>query len=298
MNRASSRPPRPGFTLIELLVVIAIIGILIGLMLPAVQRVRESAARTQCANNLKQIGLAAHLYHDQFKTLPPTHQIGDMGSEGPSWAWLLLPNLEQKNLYDLWPPGWSYPGIPADSASMGPGGATYSPAQLAYNGVVLSNLVPTYFCPSRGQPRVAQTFAQANGCLLVASPPVATGDYAACIGTTGFDSTVTLPDGYTLVTNGAFQAVTGIRFADVTDGLTNTLLVGEKHVPSAKLALPPWDCGMYDGHNPPCNTRSGGAVVPARRSRRRPWLEVRQLPSGDLPVRLRRRRRASALQFH
>jgi Protein of unknown function (DUF1559) len=64
------------------------------------------------------------------------------------------------------------------------------------------------------------------------------------------------------VPNGAFQAVTGVRFADITDGLTNTLLIGEKHIPSAMLQLAPWDCGMYDGHNPSCNTRAAGPLFP------------------------------------
>ena len=149
----SSRTRRIGFTLIELLVVIAIISILVGLLLPAVQSARESANRTSCSNNLKQIGLAMHLYHDSRSRLPPNRKTL---AESPSWAWLILPYLEQNNLYKLWPEGWAYPGIDPSKP------ITLAGKQAA--GDVLSTQLSLYFCPSFRAPgdpsSLSKPFAQ------------------------------------------------------------------------------------------------------------------------------------------
>jgi prepilin-type N-terminal cleavage/methylation domain-containing protein/prepilin-type processing-associated H-X9-DG protein len=122
---------RPGFTLIELLVVIAIIAILIGLLLPAVQKVRESAARMQCENNLKQIGLAVHNYHDTFQVLPPSY-LYTYTADGANWSWMamILPYIEQGNLYRAG-------NIPFSTFSQVPG--------------VVATPIKIYVCPSDPQ---------------------------------------------------------------------------------------------------------------------------------------------------
>jgi prepilin-type N-terminal cleavage/methylation domain-containing protein len=248
---------RRGFTLIELLVVIAIIALLIGLLLPAVQKVREAAARAVCNNNLKQIGVACHNYHDVNHFLPPSRDLmtypGELGelitanddepdgdeTSCATWAVYILPYMEQDNLYKLWKLGPFEP-VPA--------GVPYGPVYTDQSAAAVQGVVPSYFCPSRRSAADAPlSVASADGGLSGAL-----GDYAACIGTTGDDvyngNTDSGPP------NGAFRIGMagqgggggGIRLTDIKDGTSNTLLLGEKHVPPSKFGQANWDCCIYD----------------------------------------------------
>jgi prepilin-type N-terminal cleavage/methylation domain-containing protein/prepilin-type processing-associated H-X9-DG protein len=189
------------FTLIELLVVIAIIGVLVGLLLPAVQKVREVAARTQCANNLKQIGLALHGYHDAEGSLPPGYRAASAYVDGetdtaPGWGWaaFLLPYLEQNNLRQQLNFFQPVPSSPA-----------------------IQTAVKVYLCPSDLPPT---TFAVTDGfgAPLAQMRP---SSYAACCG--GDESDTSGPAGL-----GVFYRNSRTRLLDISDGTSSTLLVGDK----------------------------------------------------------------------
>jgi prepilin-type N-terminal cleavage/methylation domain-containing protein len=153
---------RRGFTLVELLVVIAIIAILAGLLLPAVQQVREAGNRTVCQNNLKQIGLAMHIYHGVYHGLPPSRY----DVQGATWAVLILPQLEQNPLFNQWDLNATY----------------YQQKPIAQQRHVI-----TYFCPTRARSSPADLSVSGDPPGGAANVPGALGDYACNCGTTGMD---------------------------------------------------------------------------------------------------------------
>lgn len=192
---------RPAFTLVELLVVIAIIGILVALLLPAVQAAREAARRMQCQNNLKQLGIAAHNFHDTYKKLPSSIRPSGM-TPLPRIAGLtqLLPFIEQNNMWDRYDRtvNWSH----------------------ANNLPVTSSSVPVFVCPSTPDPKRLDGDPQ----LSAWTPLVAITDYSPTIGVDQRLVGLTLVD---RAGNGILTKNGEPRFADVLDGLSNTILYAE-----------------------------------------------------------------------
>lgn len=251
---------RVGFTLVELLVVIAIIAMLIGMLLPAVQKVREAANRGSCMNNLKQIGLACQMHHDTNGWLPPSRDLlaypGELpelagpsslepdGDEdiGASWIVYILPYIEQQNVFNQ----WNLSTYPNQNSGYGNGyGVPYNYQSVG----AVQVQIPNFYCPSRRNPSTPPTWSIITAYGESYETPGALGDYACCVGTSGIDI---WDQGLNIGPDGAFRLGTngkGRPFSDFTDGLSNIVLVGDKHVPIGGFGLAPWDNAMFDGAN-------------------------------------------------
>ncbi len=205
------------FTLIELLVVIAIIAVLIALLLPAVQSAREAARRIQCTNNVKQLGLAIHNYHDIYNAIVPPRIFqfsvcgGNVlsGCQDTPWFVLLLPQFEQGPMYN------------AFNFALGASGPAPAFLGLAVNSTVTATKISVFQCPSDREMQFAPT-------ILPGYPQQTKGNYVVNWGNTQYDQgllTTNFPPGATLPM--PFPLNTTVRFSSVTDGLSNTVFMAE-----------------------------------------------------------------------
>jgi prepilin-type N-terminal cleavage/methylation domain-containing protein len=240
----SSNPDRRAVALIELLVVIAIIAILLGLLLSAVQKVRAAAAREQCQNAAKQLGLALHQYHDARLALPPGHRSlsnpDRMAYSG--WCLSVLPYLEQTALASQ--AVVSYRASPNPFDPQHPG---------------LSTVVPAFHCPADPRVSTAQTSLVTNNVVA----------FTSYLGVAGLDAAATR--------NGVLYQDSAVRFADVTDGTSNTLLLGERP-PSADLQFGWWYAGTGQRF-----TGSADLVLGAREPNLQPITSDSPCDSGTYP---------------
>ena len=260
LNRSLSKSTscRLGFTLIELLVVIAIIGILIALLLPAVQRSREAARITQCKNNLKQIGIAINNFHDQRNELPPSRNYDHY----MSWAFLILPHLEKRTLFKNWDPELKY-YYQSDVARLTPFATYYCPSRRGppqnstQNDDILSpfetsghvpGTLSDYACSAGYGPPGVWNWITSNGAMIMGEattdpPTVPAGWYA--------------PPMAKLKT---WRSRTSYR--SLVDGTSSTILIGEKHVRPSRWGIAQEDGAIYNGDHPGNFSRCGGPGYP------------------------------------
>lgn len=215
---------RNGFTLVELLVVIAIIGVLVALLLPAVQQAREAARRMQCTNNMKQLGLSLHNYHDTFNALPPAYLYrGGNGKANYGWAVNILPYIEQASLYDALDPG----RIPLYER--------YKASATDADKALLQTPIDAYRCPS-------DVTGKLNNKMKFGSTEhfqIATSNYVCNLGTTATSKLVE--------SNGVFYGNSFLGLKDLIDGTSNTLFIGERDGGPSKVASSNFGAAVWAG---------------------------------------------------
>lgn len=256
-----SRRFRSGFTLIELLVVIAIIAVLIALLLPAVQQAREAARRTQCKNNMKQLGLALHNYHDTYISFP----VGNYPEFFGNWRVGILPNLDQANLYNQ----CTFVHPPA-GYTVAPVAGSWTPAVLLWGPITAPSIVNTvlqgvqlqvFKCPSSTLPWDSNIGVMGNS----VTPKLQTHDYVGISGgyddsfpggdPSGFGRCSNLVYAGNMCHNGLLPIVRNHGIRDCTDGTSNTMIVGEQSGTTAGTDI---RANYWGGWNGTSFGRAGG----------------------------------------
>ena len=252
---------RLAFTLVELLVSISIIAILIGLLLPGIQASREASRLVSCQNNMKQIGIAVQNFHTRNQSLPPSRNYDHY----TTWAFLILPELEQSNLALELDATQKY-YYQSDEARL--------------------TAIPTYFCPTRRDGKITSIRGDDILSPYETSPhvPGIVSDYACSAGYgppgvwnwihsngafimgRGVTDPITVPEGGFAPPNAVLRTWSSrTSFKSLLDGASHTILVGEKHIREQRTGIAPEDGAIYNGDHPANFSRCGGPGYPIAR---------------------------------